>query len=118
MKAILWEDAMRVCRQSFRFLTSSIALFATTILMITAAAGQGAYQAQVRGTVTDQSGAIVVKATVTITNVGTNIAQSATTDEHGQYFFTELRPAVYKVTVQAAGFRASEKENVVLQVDQ
>ncbi|MGA7753793.1 MAG: TonB-dependent receptor [Candidatus Sulfotelmatobacter sp.] len=109
---------MRVCRQSFRFVTSFIALFAITILMIPAAAGQGAYQAQVRGTVTDQSGAIVVKATVTITNDGTNIAQTASTDEHGQYFFTGLRPAAYKVKVQASGFRAAEKENVVLQVDQ
>ena len=74
---------MRVCCPSFRFFTSFVALFAITILMITAAAGQGAYQAQVRGTVTDQSGAIVVKAAVTITNVGTNITQTANTDEHG-----------------------------------
>ncbi len=109
---------MRVCRQSFRFFTSFIALFAITISMIPAAAGQGAYQAQVRGTVTDQSGAIVVKATVTITNDATNIAQTASSDEHGQYFFTGLRPAVYKVKVQASGFRPAEKENVVLQVDQ
>ena len=49
---------MRVCRQSSRCFTSFIARFAITILMITAAAGQGSYQAQVRGTVTDQSGAI------------------------------------------------------------
>src|ERR1700733_11724142 len=109
---------MRVCCPSFRFFTSFVALFAITILMITAAAGQGAYQAQVRGTVTDQSGAIVVKAAVTITNVGTNITQTANTDEHVESFFTGLRPAVYTVKVQAAGFRSSEKENVVLQVDQ
>jgi Carboxypeptidase regulatory-like domain len=109
---------MRVCRQSLRLFTSFIARFAITILMITAAAAQGSYQAQVRGTVTDQSGAIVVKAAVTITNDATNIAQTATSDEHGQYFFTGLTPAVYKVKVQASGFRSSEKENVVLQVDQ
>lgn len=109
---------MRVCRQSLRLFTSFIALFAITILMITAAAGQGSYQAQVRGTVTDQSGAIVVKAMVTITNDATNITQTATSDEHGQYFFTGLTPAVYKVKVQVSGFRSSEKENVVLQVDQ
>jgi hypothetical protein len=109
---------MRVCRQSLRLFTSFIARFAITILMITAAAGQGSYQAQVRGTVTDQSGAIVVKATVTIINDATNITQTATSDEHGQYFFTGLTPAVYKVKVQASGFRSSEKENVVLQVDQ
>ncbi len=109
---------MRVCRQSLRFFTSFIALIAITTLMIATAAGQGAYQAQVRGTVTDQSGAIVVKATVTITNDATNITQTATSDDHGQYFFTGLRPASYKVKVTAGGFRAVEKENVVLQVDQ
>jgi hypothetical protein len=80
--------------------------------------GQGAYRAQVRGTVTDQSGAVVVKATVTITNVGTNIAQTAQTDDHGQYFFTGLSPAAYTVKAEGAGFRAAEKTGVVLQVDQ
>ncbi len=60
----------------------------------------------------------MVNATVTITNDATNISQSAHSDEHGQYFFTGLRPAVYTVKVQASGFRISEKKNVVLQVDQ
>ena len=88
------------------------------VLWAAAAYGQGSYEAQVRGQVTDQSGALVTKASVVITNVGTNIAQTAETDEHGQYFFTGLRPATYTVKVQATGFRASEKTNVVLQVDQ
>ena len=79
---------------------------------------QGAYQAQVRGQVTDQSGAVVPNATVSITNVGTNIVQAAKTDEHGEYFFTGLRPATYTVKTEAKGFRAAEKTNVVLQVDQ
>lgn len=100
----------------------SIASFIGTSLFVLAAAtaglAQGSYEAQVRGTVTDQSGAIVANATVTITNVATNISQAAQTDEHGQYFFTGLRPAVYTVKAQVSGFRISEKENVVLQVDQ
>ncbi len=80
--------------------------------------GQGAYQAQVRGTVTDQSGAVLTNATITITNVATNIAQTAKTNDHGEYFFTGLRPAVYTAKAQATGFRIAEKTNVVLQVDQ
>ena len=76
------------------------------------------YTAQVRGTLTDQSGAVVANATVTITNDGTNIAQTTHTDDHGEYFFTGLRPAVYVLKAQAQGFRAAEKTNVVLQVDQ
>ena len=36
--------------------------------------GQASYTAQVRGTVTDQTGAVVQGATVTITNDGTNVS--------------------------------------------
>jgi len=88
------------------------------LLSATVVLAQGAYEAQVRGRVTDQSSALVVNASVTITNVGTNISETARTDDHGQYFFTGLRPATYTVKVEASGFRASEKQNVVLQVDQ
>ncbi len=100
----------------------SVASFIGPILVALAATiagfAQGSYQAQVRGTVTDQSGAMVVNATVTITNDATNISQTSHSDEHGQYFFTGLRPAVYTVKAQVSGFRISEKKNVVLQVDQ
>jgi type 1 fimbria pilin len=76
---------MRVRRRSF---SSSAALISLLIMMTflaaTAALGQGSYEAQVRGTVTDQSGALVAKAAVTITNVATNITQTVHTDDHGQ----------------------------------
>ena len=88
------------------------------LLLPTSLFAQGAYRAQVRGQVTDQSGAIVVNATVTITNVGTNIAQTSHSDEHGEYFFTGLSPASYTLRAQMSGFRVVEKTNLVLQVDQ
>jgi hypothetical protein len=92
--------------------------FVLPVLLSIAAVGQASYQAQVRGTLTDQSGAVVAHATVTITNDATNIAQTSLTDEHGQYFFVGLRPAVYTMKAESKGFRISEKTNVVLQVDQ
>ena len=104
-------------RVSWRF-TALMNVFLMALVAATAAFGQGAYEAQVRGTVTDQSGAVVTNATITITNVATNIAQTAQTKDHGEYFFTGLRPAVYTVKAQASGFRIAEKTNVVLQVDQ
>lgn len=42
--------------------------------------GQANYQAQVRGVVTDASGAVVPNAVVTISEVGTNLSHSSTTD--------------------------------------
>ena len=99
-------------------LRSLAALSWILALASTAALAQGAYQGQLRGTVTDQTGAVVVGATITITNDATNIAQTTHTDEHGQYFFVGLRPAVYTIKAESKGFRVVENKNVVLQVDQ
>src|SRR5579864_3885123 len=109
---------MRVHRRNPFWLSILMVVFLGTVLLPAKLLAQGAYRAQVRGQVTDQSGAIVVNATVTITNVGTNIAQTSHSDEHGEYFFTGLSPANYSVKAQMAGFRITEKTNVVLQVDQ
>ena len=80
--------------------------------------GQGAYRAQLRGFVSDATGAAVRNATVTIRDVGTNISNSAHTDDKGSYFFTDLRPSTYAVKVEASGFRPAERTGVVLAVDQ
>ncbi len=109
---------MRVgCRNSHSVVLRVLGL-AITLAAATSALAQGSYEAQVRGQVTDQSGAVMVNSTVSIINDGTNITQTAHTNEHGEYFFTGLRPDVYTVKVQVSGFRVSEKKNVVLQVDQ
>jgi len=109
---------MRVCRPTLRSLFVVIILSLATLLFGRVALAQGSYQAQVRGVVNDASGALMTNAKVTITNVATNIAQTAQTNEHGEYFFTGLRPATYTIKVEVQGFRAVEKENIVLQVDQ
>ncbi len=93
-------------------------LAALFVTWATLAVAQGNYRAQLRGVVTDASGALVPNATVTIKDVGTNIASSARTDGKGSFFFTGLRPSTYDVTVEATGFRSAEKTGVVLAVDQ
>src|ERR1700758_3366129 len=100
---------MRVHHCRWDSIASFIGPFLLALTAATTGLAQGSYEAQVRGTVTDQSGAIMVNAAVTITNDGTNIAQTSHSDEHGQYFFTGLRPAVYTVKAQVSGFRVSEK---------
>jgi hypothetical protein len=82
------------------------------------AVAQGSYRAQLRGVVSDASGAVVPNATVTITDVGTNISSVARTDDKGTYYFTGLRPSRYSVKVQASGFGVAERTDVVLAVDQ
>jgi hypothetical protein len=88
------------------------------LLLALAAQGQASYTAQVRGVVTDQTGAVVQNAQVTITNDGTGIATSTHTDDRGLYTFTGLRPAVYTMKCEAKGFQSAERKQLVLQVDQ
>jgi hypothetical protein len=82
------------------------------------AIAQGSYRAQLRGTVSDASGAVIHNVTVTITDTGTNISSISRTDDKGEYYVTGLRPSTYTVKVEGPGFRAMERTNVVLAVDQ
>jgi len=68
------------------------------------------------GTVTDPSGAIVAGATVTITNVGTNIAVKTTSDSSGEYVVTPLEVGKYSVTVEATGFKRSIRPDIQVNV--
>ena len=65
------------------------------------------YSAVVQGTVSDSNGAVVVGATVTLTNTATNISDTATTDRTGGYRFDNIQPSDYRITVAAAGFETS-----------
>src|SRR6185436_2523310 len=66
----------------------------------------------ISGTVVDSSGAVVHGATVTITNVGTNQVSKLTTSESGSYTVTSLEPVVYRVAVEAPGFKKAVIEGV------
>ena len=88
------------------------------IFLVGGALGQGTYQAQIRGVVSDQTGAVVGNATVTITENGTNLSTTAKTGSDGYYILRGLRPSTYSLKVEAPGFQTLEKQNVVLAVDQ
>src|SRR6266571_3908494 len=68
----------------------------------------------VSGKVTDPNGAVVVGATVTITNMTTNQSFSTTTSSDGSYSSPVLPPGNYKVKVDSPGFKSYELQNVVV----
>src|SRR5579864_4919424 len=68
------------------------------------------------GTVTDNSGAAVPGAAVTITNVDTNSATKTTTDSSGNYVVTPLPVGHYSVSVEARGFKRALNEGITLNV--
>lgn len=79
---------------------------------------QSINQTQIRGTITDSSGAIVPGAKVTITDIGTNISQTTTSNASGSYAFTALRASNYKLLVEAPAFGGVEKDGITLTVNQ
>src|SRR6185369_8793359 len=72
--------------------------------------GQASYQAQIRGTVTDATGAVLPNATITITEASTNLSQTTKADKFGAYVLRALRPSTYTVKVEAPGFQAVEEK--------
>jgi hypothetical protein len=61
--------------------------------------------ADVVGTVTDSTGAVVPGATVELTNVETQEKRIATSGGGGEYTFTLLKPSRYSLSVTASGFK-------------
>lgn len=70
--------------------------------------------ADVVGTVTDASGAVLPGATVTMTNLGTNVSQTATSNSTGDYVFTLLQVGTYTIKVEAKGFKIFVAPSVAL----
>ncbi len=66
----------------------------------------------VSGTVTDANGGVIPGATVTITNIGTNQTLKLTTSAEGSFAATSLEPVIYKITVEAPGFKKTIVNNV------
>jgi len=78
-----------------------------------AAVSAGSGPSSIGGAVSDQTGAVVVNATVTISNAG-GVVKSVVTDEKGNYLVGGLEPGSYNVTVTASGFKKFEANGVML----
>ena len=68
------------------------------------------------GRVTDAQNAVVAGATVRLTNLETNIVQTATTDNSGNYIITPVPAGNYGISVSAQGFAKATIGRFVLQV--
>jgi len=72
----------------------------------------------VTGTVTDQSGAAVADAQVTLTNSGTAEKRVQSTGPDGLYNFVNLIPGKYRIDVEKTGFKRTSNTEVVVEVAQ
>lgn len=70
------------------------------------------------GTVTDQTGAVISGAHVTISNPETGAKAQVVTDAHGNYTFEQVTPGKYTILVDANGFTSQKQEGLELLVNQ
>src|ERR1019366_2259750 len=72
--------------------------------------------AEVLGTVRDQSGGTVPKAAVTLTNQDTGIKVQTSTDENGNFDFFNVKVGRYALVVEHAGFSKAATTDVMVNV--
>jgi hypothetical protein len=73
---------------------------------------------RILGTIFDQQHGGLPGATVTVTNVATNIARTVTSDAEGNYVVTPLEPGLYRISASLSGFQTTVRDRVELTVGQ
>src|SRR5215469_13580684 len=87
------------------------------VLVVVSASSLAAQEATLVGTVTDQTGALVPRVSVTVTNIHTGVVRISLTNSVGQYVGFALPVGTYNVKAESSGFEAQESRGVVLNVN-
>jgi len=72
---------------------------------------------EILGTLTEQTGAVIVNTQVTLTNIETAQVLQTKTNDSGFYRFVNVPPGSYRLTVTKQGFRPISREPINLQVE-
>ena len=100
------KNQLRKVTFTKRLVGFAICTLALTIADINTPLFAQSTTADVIGTVTDSSGAVIPGAKVELTNVDTHETRVATTGAAGEYTFTLLKPSRYSLSVTATGFKS------------
>jgi hypothetical protein len=85
------------------------------LLVFASAAFAQLTTADILGTVTDASGAVVPNANITLVNLGTDEVRTVQSNGSGDYSFTLLPVGHYSITVKANGFQASITKDLAVE---
>jgi outer membrane receptor protein involved in Fe transport len=103
-------------RSTARLLTTTVLLLLALVWSAAPARAQAVY-GSVAGVVTDSTGGIVPGATVTITSVDRQTADTVVTNESGRYVKERLLPGTYEVKAELAGFKTAVFSEIRVNVD-
>ncbi len=74
------------------------------------------FRGSINGKVTDPNGAVVPGASVSVTNIETNVQAASETNDEGSYDFPVLLPGKYRLLVTKDGFKVEAREQIELRV--
>ncbi|MCX6602563.1 MAG: carboxypeptidase-like regulatory domain-containing protein [Acidobacteria bacterium] len=86
------------------------------VLLTSSFAWSQAVTANLVGTVTDTSGAIVPKAAVTIEGINTGLVRKVSANAEGLYSQPYLPPGIYRVEVEHPGFKKFSRDKIEVNV--
>jgi hypothetical protein len=112
------RPTMKIMMERFTANRWLLAILLVAAMMGSAVASGQVLYGTLTGTVTDKSGAVVPKVTVTLTNQGTGENRETTTTSTGEYRFQDVLPGTYTVSVARTGnFAAFNEIGIAIEVN-
>ena len=99
-----------------RIFGSSVGFVALVLVVMAGSLMAQVGTGRIMGTVTDSTGAVLVGASVTITDAQTGVARQMVSNGSGLYVAPDLNVGVYNIEVKAKGFTGQRRVGVELQV--
>jgi len=106
----------RTVRASQDVRTAATRLFVAALLLLSVAGFAQTTAGRILGTLTDQSGAAVSGAIVTVTDTERGTSRTTNTDDTGNFAIPDLQPGTYRIRVEAKGFKSTERPSVTIEV--
>lgn len=106
------KENMRVSRPFLVTVLTVLVLSAVSPAPMLAQKSSG----EILGTVTDSTGAVVPKASITLTNIKTKETRRSTADEMGNFRFLFVLPGAYSLRAEATGFQPVIEDELILRV--
>lgn len=88
------------------------------LLVVVSPSDGWAQNAQIIGSVKDQTGGIVPGATVTAKNQESGLTRINVTNERGEFRLPALPPGIYRLTVELSGFNTESRPDILLTIEQ